>query len=209
MDKIILGLLILKSMTIYDIKKFVATYLSHSYADSLGSIQYALKKLLGANAIEFVAYVENGHNKKEYTITKLGMKMFKEWLEQPVNSRSSQKIDERKLFFLGLTEKKVRKKVLQGYIESLKQEKEQYQTIQKMVTEGTNDPIQEAFEQLKSDDLVKTRLESLLGDRTLYNGVEDIYHYQMSTLRLSLLEIDAQIHLYEELLEHEKNRAFD
>lgn len=203
MDKIILGLLVLKSMTIYEIKGFISNYLSFSYTDSLGSIQYALRKLLELEAIYYETYVENGHNKKMYHISEKGLTSFKEWLEKPVNLSKSKSMEESKMFFIGLAKKSLRIEVLKSYLVGLQQEKEKLLAIQRLVADTKTDPIERSVKHFEADLGAKRRINSFSKDCNLYDTVSDIYKYQMATLRYSLMEIDFQIAFYQDLLSEE------
>ena len=76
MDTIILGLLIMKDRTIYEIRERINKGLNMMYSSSMGSIQAAIKKLLENNYIEFEEIVDNGKYKKVYSITTSGKEYF-------------------------------------------------------------------------------------------------------------------------------------
>lgn len=85
MENIILSLLLLKSMTIYEMRVFIQQNLSTVCSDSLGSLQSAIKKLLNKNHIVLREYLENGVAKKQYSITEDGIIQFKDWIGTPMN----------------------------------------------------------------------------------------------------------------------------
>lgn len=64
MDNIILGLLLLQSRTIYQLRERIDKGLNLMYSSSTGSIQAAIKKLLNSGYIDFEETVENGRRKK-------------------------------------------------------------------------------------------------------------------------------------------------
>ena len=66
MDKLILGLLMIKHFTVYEIRQVMRQNFSSMCSDSLGSIQAALKKLSQQGAVTYSEYVEKGKMKKEY-----------------------------------------------------------------------------------------------------------------------------------------------
>jgi len=66
MENIILSLLLIKSMTIYEIRLFIQQNLNTVCSDSLGSIQAAIKKLKSKNCIECREYTENGLIKNKF-----------------------------------------------------------------------------------------------------------------------------------------------
>ena len=64
MENIILGLLLLQSRTIYQLRKLINEGLHLMYSCSMGSIQVAIKKLLRHGHISFSEICENGKLKK-------------------------------------------------------------------------------------------------------------------------------------------------
>ena len=68
MEFIILGILLFKDMTIYEINTSFKKGLFLIYSASYGSLQNAVKKLLKKEFITFRETVENGRNKKIYSI---------------------------------------------------------------------------------------------------------------------------------------------
>ena len=66
---LILGLLMIRSLTVYDIKTILEKKISPFYAASYGSIQAAVRKLLKNEHVTFTEKVEKGRNKKVYSIT--------------------------------------------------------------------------------------------------------------------------------------------
>ena len=60
MDKLILGLLMIKHFTVYEIRQIIRQNFTSICSDSLGSIQAALKKLSQQEAVTFSEYVEKG-----------------------------------------------------------------------------------------------------------------------------------------------------
>ena len=67
MDNIILGLLLLSSRTIYQLRERIDKGLNMMYSSSMGSIQAAIKKLLNCGYIQYEEAVENGKYKKIYS----------------------------------------------------------------------------------------------------------------------------------------------
>lgn len=79
MENIILGLLLLQSRTIYQLRKRINTGLNLMYSCSTGSIQAALKKLLQHGHISVSEIEENSKLKRIYTITESGKNYFNVW----------------------------------------------------------------------------------------------------------------------------------
>lgn len=112
MEHIVLGLLILKSMTIYELNQAFSAGLSMIYAASYGNLQYAVKKLLKNEMITFEERVENGRNKKIYQINQKGTEAFFDWMMEDINPKHIETLMLGKIYFLGLVEKKEHKTII-------------------------------------------------------------------------------------------------
>lgn len=109
MEYIVLGLLILKEMTIYELNSAFKQGLSLIYSASYGNLQYAVKKLLKDDLITFTERVENGRNKKIYEINEEGMKAFFFWMEAEIPVNKLETVMLSKVYFLGLVEDRAKK----------------------------------------------------------------------------------------------------
>ncbi len=102
MEFVILGLLLIRNLSQYDMKNALQQKISPFFSPSLGSIQAALKKLERNGQVSFNEVVESGRRKKIYTINEVGKKYFMDWMLSPVApGRLEQEVTTR-LFFLGL-----------------------------------------------------------------------------------------------------------
>lgn len=135
MDNIILGLLLLSSRTIYQLRERIDKGLNMMYSSSMGSIQAAIKKLLNCEYIQYEEVVENGKYKKIYSITDRGKQNFIEWLSTPMEIQSSKNPELAKLYFMGFSTKEKREAVLQEYVSKLK---EQYDILNAICKEAEN-----------------------------------------------------------------------
>ncbi len=106
MEFVILGLLIMRPLTAYDINNSFKQGISLFYSASYGSIQAALKKLLKKESATFEQFIENGRNKKLYTVTESGRESFFEWMFSDISETNNDSIVYAKLFFLGLVQEK-------------------------------------------------------------------------------------------------------
>ncbi len=171
MAYLILGLLMIRNLTIYDIKNALEKKISPFYAASFGSIQSAVKKLLGNNYVGFTQKVENGRNKKEYFITGEGRSAFLAWMREeiPVNKFNNDVLV--KIFFFGFIPRSDRISLLSSYISRLKEEYQAMDTFQ-----------------------AKT------GSANVPEDLKEIYNYQMSTLDYGIQGTAFEIEWYETLL---------
>lgn len=104
MDYVILGFLMIRSLTQYDILQALSKGVSPFYAASLGSIQAACKKLVTSEYADVEKTRENGRRKNIYHITDLGREAFAAWMmsgEIEAGRKNDMAISTR-LFFLGL-----------------------------------------------------------------------------------------------------------
>lgn len=105
MEHVILGLLMLKSQTLYELNRHFGQGIALFYSASYGSLQTAIKKLLEKGLIEFEERVENGRHKKVYAVLPQGRDEFFHWMhgETPDNKLEVAALS--KIYFLGLVEK--------------------------------------------------------------------------------------------------------
>lgn len=205
MENIILSLLLIKSMTIYEMRMFIQQCLTTVCSDSLGSIQVAIKKLLSKNCILYREYTENSINKKEYSITDTGLNQFKEWIQVPMNLQKIKNMEEGKFFFLGMVPKEIRIQSLNGYIDSLVMEQEKLLQIHEYVETSKDNAIQVNVERILEDEQLSKHLLDVSGVKKLDLAVKNIYKYQTYNLVYGLERIKYDIAFYRSILERELN----
>lgn len=120
MDTLILGLLLLKSRTIYEIRKTLSSSMQLLYSCSTGSIQAALKKLVSNSYVTIEEVKENGRTKKVYTITDAGRAYFEQWINSEFSIDSNRNPELTKFYFMGFSKEELRKERLKKHIENLK-----------------------------------------------------------------------------------------
>lgn len=135
MDNIILGLLLLSSRTIYQLRERIDKGLNMMYSSSMGSIQAAIKKLLNCGYIQYEETVENGKYKKIYSITESGKQRFTEWITTPLNAQGIKNPELAKLYFMGFSTQEKRVAGLQEHITQLKR---QYDALTAICKEAEN-----------------------------------------------------------------------
>ena len=172
MDNIILGLLLLSSRTIYQLRERIDKGLNMMYSSSMGSIQAAIKKLLNCGYIQYEEAVENGKYKKIYSITDSGKQNFIEWVSTPMEIQSSKNPELAKLYFMGFSTKEKREVGLQEYISKLK---EQYYVLNAICKEAENVKVSD--------------------------NNKDIFHYQLAAARYGKDFMKFNIEWYQKLLD--------
>jgi Predicted transcriptional regulators len=120
MDKLILGLLLLKGRTIYELRDRIAEGMEMMYSASIGSIQAAIKKLLAAGYIVCEERVENGKFKKVYSITEAGRASFGDWVNSPIEASQGKNPELLKIYFMGLSDKEGRAGRIASHIANCK-----------------------------------------------------------------------------------------
>lgn len=168
---VILGMLMIKNLTIYEVKNYLEGNLSPFYSGSYGSIQAAVKKLLANEQISFEEKIENGRNKKIYSITQKGKEEFHKWLETEIQVTKLKDNALTRLFFFGFLEKGKRIRLVEGYIKSLKNNIKEFSDFQN--------------ERLKKE---------------LPQHLNEIANYQMITLQYGIDHLEFDIKWYENLL---------
>lgn len=137
MEFVILGLLMIKSFTLYDLNKSFKQGISLFYSASYGSLQFSVKKLLDGNYIEVEKRLEKGRNKKIYSITDSGRTLFLEWmLNGEITHNRLESIALTKLYFLGLMDRVEDKRmILQRIIETITQVEQELVQLDKQLSE--------------------------------------------------------------------------
>lgn len=175
MDNIILGLLLLSSRTIYQLRERIDKGLNMMYSSSMGSIQAAIKKLLNCGYIQYEEAIENGKYKKIYSITDSGKQSFTEWITTPLNAQGIKNPELAKLYFMGFSTKEKREAGLQEYISQLK---EQYDVLNAVYKEAENVRVPDEY--------------------------KDILHYQFAAAKYGKDFMKFNIEWYQKLLDEMK-----
>jgi len=128
----ILGLLLLKPLSIYDINKAFKNIISLFYSPSYGSINTAMKKLLAKKLVECKEEVIQGRNKIVYTILETGEKEFIDWMLSEINPNKLEVTALSKLLFLGLVDNNEDKiSVISNIVNTAKSEKGRIEILKK------------------------------------------------------------------------------
>ncbi|MCP4161887.1 MAG: PadR family transcriptional regulator [Deltaproteobacteria bacterium] len=126
----ILGLLMNRNMSGYDIKKTFTMSFSYFSGLSYGSIYPALKKMESEELITMSIKVqENAPNKKIYTITDKGRDVFVESLKKPVKEDKMRSGFLSKLFFFSEIHKEERVELARQYQNVVKEKEENLKSV--------------------------------------------------------------------------------
>jgi len=135
-DKIILGFLAIRELSLYDMKKAMEQSTAFFYNASSGSIHPALKKLENSGSITVREETQGKRVKKLYARTEAGAKVFSDWIEEPLKLSTIKDEAVLRLFFLGhqtgtvenqlssyLTELQLQRSAMQGLMAHFNQQK--------------------------------------------------------------------------------------
>lgn len=183
MDIIILGFLMIKGSTLYELRQSIKQSLSTVSSDSTGSIQAALKKLLNKNRITYKEQVEGGLNKKIYFITDEGKNHFQKAIAQPMLYKEKN-MELSKFFFMGFTDKEMRDKLLADYIQVLEEELASLEQINQKI--GARYEFDEAA-------LQELAQRGGAADYMNLEDINDIARFQYATLDLGIEKAQFEI----------------
>lgn len=120
MEHVILGLLLIQSLTIYGLNQAFKQGISMFYSASYGSLQTSVKNLLAKGMIVYQQQVDNGRTKKVYSITDQGRAEFFQWMSAEVPENKLEVTALSKVFFLGLVEDvETRRQIVRGILQKI------------------------------------------------------------------------------------------
>ena len=206
MDKLILGLLMIKHFTVYEIRQVLRQNFSSMCSDSLGSIQAALKKLSQQGAVTYSEYVEKGKMKKEYAITASGRILFLEWLKTPIDMSKNKNMDLGKFLFMGYIPKKEQLHMLDLTIEGLEVEVQEFEAVKDAIRFTEEQEKVKAY--LEQNSHLATELIETSQAADLAESISQIGYFEMKTLEFGLdsarFQLDLFTKLRQQLAENEK-----
>lgn len=192
MEKIILGLLMVRGLTIYEMKIFINKNLDTMCSNSSGSIHTAINKMLDK---ELISYKEV-ENKKIYYILSKGREEFNQWILQPMDHTKAKNIELSKMFFLGLSDPSKRKDLIMKYIEKLKEEQVKLKLIYDNITKNMEDIIMKGIEVVGNDPWNDEGIKKNIYADTMKDTISDLYMFQLTTLEYGMESIEFEINWY-------------
>lgn len=207
MENVILSLLLLKSMTIYEMKTYIGRVLNTVCSDSMGSIQAALKKLLAGNKITVKEFEENGVLKKEYRITSEGVTQYLTWMQSPIKWYKAKNMEEGKFFYLGMLPREKRLIALQNLLTDLQKEKQSLEQIEALVKDTRDSVVQVNADRLSKDAELTNYIYQVSECKSIEQVIGDVVMYQCYLLEYGLQTIQNDISFFESVYEREKSNA--
>jgi len=120
LDKLILGMLLYKDLTIYDMKKAFDEGINQFFTTSFGALHPALKKLSDKGFTSSKRAVEKGRTKKIYTLTSEGRAHFLEWLKEDIGMKKIQEEGLLRVFFYKELPKRKQVALLKRYVQEMR-----------------------------------------------------------------------------------------
>ena len=199
-------MLLCKAMTVYEIRNYIIKNLTTVCSNSLGSIQTAIKKMLSKGYIEVNEYVENGLNKKKYSITDKGLTEYKKWVGTPINLSKMTNMEESKLFFLGVAPKEKRIAFLVTLNKDLEEQLQALTAIQEFALNAKEAVIKDNVSNISKESKYVNNLLSVSNEKDLSAVLLNTYDYQMSLLKYGIERTKFDLAFYKNLLKEERNR---
>lgn len=196
MDKIILGLLMIKQLTIYELRSIIETNFTSMCSNSMGSIQAAIKKLLEQEMVMFDEFVENSVNKKYYALTDLGKTCFLKWVQTSMIPGKIKDMELSKLFFMGFVPVQKRLSLIEAHLADLKKERGKLESIRSQ-NESTSELEYRTY--LEKNSAQKNHLLLTTGQLNVQNGINDIVNFELLTLQLGIDRINFEIEWFAKL----------
>ena len=184
MDKIILGILMLRRMTSYEIRNIIKNNFKSMCSDSLGSIQAALKKLSELKMVTYEELVEKGVNKKRYAITDTGQEALIEWIKIPIDTSKTKNLDFGKLLFMGYVSKNDQKKLIDKIILSLEREYTELKKLKESIV--AEEEIASIENYLFTDIEYEERIRKLNKGNDISENIKEISKFTLATLEYGI-----------------------
>jgi hypothetical protein len=197
MDKIILGILMLRRMTAYELRNTIRDNFKSMCSDSLGSIQVTLKKLLSLKMVTFEELVEKGINKKRYAITDIGEKVLMEWIKIPIDISKTKNIDMGKLLFMGYIPKNEQKNLINKIILSLEEEYSELKNLKESINFENERLAIENY--LLTDTEYQERIKNLNKKNNVSKNIKEISKFTLATLDYGIDVVDFNIKWFKKL----------
>ena len=197
MDKIILGILMLRRMTAYELRNTIRDNFKSMCSDSLGSIQVTLKKLLSLKMVTFEELVEKGINKKRYAITGIGEKVLMEWIKIPIDISKTKNIDMGKLLFMGYIPKNEQKNLINKIILSLEEEYSELKNLKESINFENERLAIENY--LLTDTEYQERIKNLNKKNNVSKNIKEISKFTLATLDYGIDVVDFNIKWFKKL----------
>lgn len=139
-EYILLGFLMSKDLTGYDMKQYMSISTSYFVDASYGSIYPSLNRLEQKGLIHSQEMITNRKLKKVYSITEKGTEEFITWLSAPIEaSKSSISTALSKIFFFRYLPVEIAMGLIRQYIHDIEQYKNDLLKLKEMIKDKTDE----------------------------------------------------------------------
>ena len=184
MENLILGLLMIRRFTAYELHILIKNNYQAICSDSIGNIQRALKKLEAAGQATMENSAESGVKKKIFTITPLGRTQFLEWLNQPIDINKAKNMEIGRMLCLGFLSPEERLSSVEGQIENLKAEYDYLMAVHEVVSQ--NQDLSHYLEYFKDQKEFTASLLASLQKDDVGQVAKDVNYFGTLTLKFGL-----------------------
>lgn len=139
---------------------------------------------LAAGLVTCEEYVENGVNKKQYSITDLGRQDFMTWLKTPLDMSRTKNMDLGKLLLMGLVPATERVALLDEILLQQNKELKELLLIQKRIEQS--DGKKTFLEYMKSDTEYRLGIQNASGQADIAESCNEIVYFQNMTLQYGI-----------------------
>ena len=130
-EYVVMGMVLHKPLTGYDIKKEIEAGIGNFFKSSYGNLYPALKKLTDKGYLTLTEQTQVDRLKKYYMATELGKAAFIEWLTSPLDPGSVTVSLLTKIFFFGELSEDIRTQELSKYELHMQQTLQQLREMEK------------------------------------------------------------------------------
>ncbi len=197
MKYILLGLLMFKRFTVYELRTILSQNFQAICSDSMGSIQTALKKMLAEGLILCEECREKKVLKKYYAVTAAGREDFTNWLRRPIRMEQAKNMELGKLLFMGMVPHKERGELIEEMLAAQKRELLDLERIYALQAESRETGDLEAY--YEENEEYGQALLSVCGSKNLKRSILDIHRYELLTLRYHMDILRFHIQWFEAL----------
>ena len=138
-EYVVMGMVLHKPLTGYDIKKEIETGIGNFYKSSYGNLYPALKKLTDKGFLTLTEQTHVDRLKKYYLATELGKTAFLEWLTSPLDPGYESISLLIRVFFFGELSEDIRTQELHKHELYIQQRLQQLQEMEKQFSKPNMD----------------------------------------------------------------------
>ena len=129
-EYVVMGMILHKPLTGYDIKKEIDAGLGNFYKSSYGNLYPSLKKLTEKGYLSLTEQTQVDRLKKYYKTTELGRNEFLKWLSSPVDINLGTAMMMLRIYFIGELPKDIRSQIIQEYKIAIQNMFDEYKKIE-------------------------------------------------------------------------------